>query len=181
MGKIWGITKMPQSQSPRRAFPCLQACTQHTRSVFNFSIPSEGPLVSILGAVTCPEFIKSHALSVNFLLQEWFRTFYPSRRRRKIKRKFCTNYLDTYTNAKAMLPNAGIGAGYPYPTFIYFTPCDIKSYHGLYILKAMYSSYCMSMKLNTQNKDITTGNDAVASVFGTCSQTQFRHLNDFLV
>ena len=71
-----------------------------------------------------------------------------------------------------MLDNVSTGAGHTYPIFTTFNPREIS-------LQGLSTSYCMYMKLNTQNKYHTNCNDDIVSIFVPGAQTWFRTFKAF--
>jgi len=83
-----------------------------------------------------------------------------------------------YFNAKAMLSNAGQKGGI-YPDFNPFSPQEIKSFLGLYVLHGLSPSPQVKMRFKSQLEDPVCGSDICHAVFGKNTEKRHKYFKAF--
>ncbi len=84
----------------------------------------------------------------------------------------------TYSNKKALLCNAG-QKGDVYPEYTNFSPSEIKSFLGLYLLNGLNPSPQINMKFKSQSEDPINGNDLCHERFGKNAVKRHKHFKAF--
>jgi hypothetical protein len=84
----------------------------------------------------------------------------------------------TYSNTKAILSNAGQKGGL-YPEFTSFSPSEIKSFIGLYLLNGLNPSPQIKMKFKSQIEDPINGSDLCHAIFGKNAEKRHKHFKAF--
>ena len=95
------------------------------------------------------------------------------------KTKFSVSNWTKYSNMKAMAENAGEEGHIFEGKYRPFTTRGIMRMIGTYIMDGLAPSPRLEWKMVPQTKNVTHGNDFIASCFGTCYQQEYRSFRHF--
>ena len=137
------------------------------------------------------DFLKRYSLDENSHPMDWFTAFMPmtpdmnreDAAAANVKgdrtTKFAVSNWTAYSNAKAMLCNAGASGHIFSGKFKPFSNQDIMSMIGVYIIDGLAPSPQLTQKMQSQIHEPTHGNDRIAAVMGTGWQQKHRSFRHF--
>jgi hypothetical protein len=119
-------------------------------------------------------------LTVESSPEDWVEKLLQDKRKPTDPRHVVTiSEWTNYSNAKAMLSNAGQKGGI-YTEFTPFSPQEIKSFFGLYVLHGQTPSPQIKMKIKSQLEDPVCGRDICHAVFRKkCRKKRHKHFKAF--
>jgi hypothetical protein len=113
-----------------------------------------------------PEWLKKNELTSNSPPEAWIGALLQDKKKAGDPRHVVTiSDWTSYSNMKAMQCNAGMPGGI-YPEFSPFSPQEIKSFLGLYVLQGLTPLPQIKMKFRMQVDDPVCGSDVCNAVFG---------------
>ena len=125
------------------------------------------------------EWLNENKLTIQSRPLQWFMAAMKTDQRGASgKRKSLFELWCTWSNAKAMLMNAG-EEGSVYPTWKKFTVAQIQKEVGLHILNGINISPRIEYKFRSQSNDPISGNDLCANAFGENAELRHREFKCF--
>jgi hypothetical protein len=125
------------------------------------------------------EWLKNKKLTTDSLPDKWIEALLQDIKNANDPKNIVTiSDWCTYTNTKAMLCNAGQKGGV-YPEYTNFSPSEIKSFLGLYLLKGLSPSPQIKMKFKSQVEDPINGSDLCHMIFRKNAEKRHKHFKAF--
>ena len=124
------------------------------------------------------EFTKATQLTTESSPVEFFESFLPVFQKHPQYHKTSVGDWTTWSNAKALLANAGQPGGL-YPEFKPFKVKEVKKFLALFMFQGLSPSPRVEMKFSTQGEDPVNGNDLVFRCFGKEGSYRLKHFKKF--
>jgi len=125
------------------------------------------------------EWLTKKKLTVESSPEDWVEALLQDKRKPTDPRHVVTiSDWTTYSNAKAMLSNSGQMGGI-YPEFTPFSPQEIKSFLGLYVLHGLTPLPQVKMKFKSQLEDPVCSSDICHAVFRKNAENRHKHFKAF--
>ncbi len=125
------------------------------------------------------EWLMKKKITMESSSEDWVEALLQDKRKPTIPRHVVTMAeWTTYSNTKPMLSNAGQKGGIC-PEVTPFSPQEIKSFLGLYVLHGLTPSPQVKMKFKSQLEDPVCGSDVCHAVFGKNAEKRHKHFKAF--